>query len=115
MINLSGCQRIFAEAAVLALDSGTPEHQGRPARETAATSRGEVAEPMPPSAIGCSISSNRKIGARTMDVLGVAALIGPRGTNRSHSCGRNEICEFAFFEMLIKSPTLDLSHHFFEL
>ena len=27
----------------------------------------------------------------------------------------NKICEFAFLEMLIKSPTLDLSHHFFEL
>src|SRR5262249_4688639 len=37
------------------------------------------------------------------------------GSNRSSSCGHNKICELTILEMLIKSPTLDLSHHFFEL
>src|SRR5215831_4722207 len=45
----------------------------------------------------------------------------PRGspdkrTDRtSGSRARNKTCEFAFLEMLIKSPTLHLSHHIFEL
>src|SRR5215813_4653035 len=41
--------------------------------------------------------------------------LDPRDRIRSGSRGRNKICEFVLLEMLIESPTLDLSHHFFEL
>jgi hypothetical protein len=45
-----------------------------PARDTAAVMAGDEAEPMPPSAIGCSMSNRSQIGVRIMMASPVSAI-----------------------------------------